>query len=140
DESYAEMYEDTQRTGNIFAACAILAILIACLGLFALITFLAKQKSREIGIRKVLGASVSSLVGLLSVDFLKLVFLAFVIAAPIAWYAMDTWLNKFTYSITIQWWVFVLAGISVIGIALLTVSFQSLKAALANPINSLRNE
>ncbi|MEM9884868.1 MAG: ABC transporter permease [Bacteroidota bacterium] len=140
DESYAEMYEDTKRTGDIFAACAILAILIACLGLFALITFLAKQKSREIGIRKVLGASVSSLVSLLSIDFLKLVLLAFVIAAPIAWYAMNAWLDKFTYSIHIQWWVFALAGVAAIGIAFFTVSFQSVKAALANPVKSLRNE
>ncbi len=140
DEKFASMYADVQRMGNILTSFAILAIIIACLGLFALAAFMAEQRSKEIGIRKVLGASVQSITQLLSFDFIKLVALAIIIASPIAWWAMNKWLLDFTYRITISWWIFALAGIVAIVIALLTVSFQSIKAAIANPIKALRSE
>jgi len=140
DERFANMYADVQRTGHIFTSFAILAIIIACLGLFALAAFMAEQRSREIGIRKVLGASVQSITRLLSLDFVKLVAIAIVIASPIAWWAMNKWLQDFTYRITISWWIFALAGVVAIVIALLTVSFQSIKAAIANPIKALKSE
>jgi len=140
DESFANMYADVQRMGRIFTTFAILAIIIACLGLFALSAFMAEQRSREIGIRKVLGASVSGITTLLSLDFVKLVVLSIVIASPIAWWAMNKWLQNFAYRIAVQWWVFFIAGIAAVFIALLTVSFQSIKAAIANPIKSLRSE
>ncbi len=140
DERFANMYADVQRMGSIFTSFAVLAIIIACLGLFALAAFMAEQRSREIGIRKVLGASVQSITSLLSLDFIKLVAIAIVIASPIAWWAMTKWLQDFSYRILIGWWVFVLAGIFAIIIALLTVSFQSIKAAIANPIKALRSE
>ena len=117
-----------------------LAILVACIGLFGLATFTAEQRTKEIGVRKVLGASVVSIVALLSTDFLKLVIVAIVVASPVAWYAMNRWLNDFAYKIDIEWWVFALAGLLAVGIALLTVSFQSIKAALMNPAKSLRTE
>ena len=140
DESFANMYADVQRMGHIFTTFAVLAIIIACLGLFALSSFMAEQRSREIGIRKVLGASVSGITTLLSVDFIKLVAIAIVIASPIAWWAMNKWLQGFAYRIGIQWWVFVLAAMVSIIIALVTVSFQSVKAALMNPVKSLKSE
>ena len=117
-----------------------LTILISCLGLFGLAAFTAEQRTKEIGVRKVLGASVVSIVTLLSKDFLKLVLIAIVLASPIAWYAMTKWLQDFAYKIDIEWWVFALAGLLAVSIALLTVSFQSVKAALMNPVNSLRSE
>jgi putative ABC transport system permease protein len=134
------MYADVQRTGSIFTSFAILAITIACLGLFALSAFMAEQRSKEIGIRKVLGASVQGITSLLSMDFVKLVLLAIVIASPIAWWGMNKWLQDFAYRIDISWWMFAAAGLVAILIALITVSFQSVKAALANPIKSLRSE
>jgi putative ABC transport system permease protein len=140
DESFANIYADVQRMGHIFTTFAILAILIACLGLFALSAFMAEQRSKEIGIRKVLGASVSGITTLLSFDFIKLVALAIVIASPIAWFAMNKWLQGFTDRILVQWWVFVLAGLGAVMIALVTVSFQSIKAALMNPVQSLKAE
>ena len=140
DERFANMYADVHRMGSIFTTFAILAIIIACLGLFALAAFMAEQRSKEIGIRKVLGASVQSITRLLSLDFVKLVAIAIVIASPIAWWAMKKWLEDFTYQAPISWWIFVLAGILSILIALLTVSFQSIKAAIANPVNSLKTE
>src|ERR1700749_1490844 len=140
DEQFANMYQDVQRTGRIFTSFAVLAIIIACLGLFALSAFMAEQRSKEIGIRKVLGASVSGITTLLSMDFVKLVLLAIVIASPIAWWAMTKWLEDFAYQIAISWWMFAAAGLSAILIALITVSFQSVKAALANPVKSLRSE
>jgi putative ABC transport system permease protein len=117
-----------------------MAIIIACLGLFGLISFAAEQRTKEIGIRKVLGASVANLVSLLSRDFLKLVAMANVIAWPVAWFAMNKWLENFAYRIDIGWWVFVLAGGLALLIALVTVSTQAIKAALANPVESLRYE
>jgi putative ABC transport system permease protein len=140
DERFANMYADVQRMGHIFTSFAILAIIIACLGLFALAAFMAEQRSKEIGIRKVLGASVQSITRLLSLDFVKLVAIAIVVASPIAWWAMTKWLEDFTYKVPISWWIFASAGIVAIFIALLTVSFQSIKAAVANPIKALRSE
>jgi putative ABC transport system permease protein len=140
DESYASMYADVQRMGHVFTCFAVLAIVIACLGLFGLAAFSTEQRVKEIGVRKVLGASVKGIVQMLSKDFVTLVILAFIIAAPIAWWAMRKWLEDFVYRIEIEWWVFALTFLLALAIALLTVSFQAIKAALANPINSLRNE
>jgi putative ABC transport system permease protein len=140
DEGYANMYADVKRTGNIFTSFAVLAIFIACLGLFGLAAFTTEQRTKEIGIRKVLGASVNGIVQLLSKDFIRLVFVAIVIASPIAWWAMNKWLEDFAYKMEIQWWVFAIAGLAAITIALLTVSFQAIKAAVANPTKSLRSE
>ncbi|MBS1916744.1 MAG: ABC transporter permease [Bacteroidetes bacterium] len=142
DENFRNMYADVQRMGNIFTSFAILAIMIACLGLFALSAFMAEQRNKEIGIRKVLGASTSSITTMLSKDFVRLVLIAFVIAAPIAWWAMNKWLQDYDvqYRITISWWMFAAAAVLVILIALVTVSFQSIKAALMNPVKSLRSE
>jgi putative ABC transport system permease protein len=110
------------------------------LGLFGLATFTAEQRTKEIGVRKVLGASVMSIVELLSKDFLALVMIAIVIGSPLAWYAMNEWLDGFAYKVAIEWWIFALAGALAVGIALLTISLQSLKAAIMNPVNSLRSE
>jgi putative ABC transport system permease protein len=140
DDSFTQMYSNEQRVGKIALLFSILAILIACLGLFGLATFIAEQRTKEIGIRKVLGSSVSGVVMLLSKDFIKLVLIAFVIAAPAAWWFMHKWLEDFAYRITIGWWIFLLAGIVALLIALLTVCFQAIKAAVANPVKSLRTE
>ncbi len=140
DEQYNKQYQTEQQYGRLFTVAAGLAILIACLGLFGLAAFTAEQRTKEIGVRKVLGASVGSIVTLLSKDFLKLVLIALFIASPIAWWAMHGWLEGFAYRVNIEWWVFVLAGTLAVGIALLTVSFQSIKAALMNPVKSLRSE
>jgi putative ABC transport system permease protein len=140
DDAFGNIYRSEQRIGKIFISFALLAIFIACLGLFGLAAFSAEQRTKEIGIRKVLGASVSQIVTLLSKDFLKLVFIAFVIAVPLAWYVMHRWLQDFAYRIDISWWIFALAGVLALLIALLTVSFQAIKAALANPVKSLRTE
>jgi putative ABC transport system permease protein len=117
-----------------------IAILISCLGLFGLAAFAAERRTKEIGIRKVLGATVVGITGLLAKDFLKLVLLAIAIASPIAWWGMQKWLKDFAYSIDIQWWMFAATAVFAITIAFLTVSFQSIKAALANPVKSLRSE
>ncbi|UPK67587.1 ABC transporter permease [Chitinophaga filiformis] len=140
DQRFARMYTDVQRTGQIFTSFAVLAIIVACLGLLGLSAFMAEQRTKEIGVRKVLGASISNLVMLLSQDFLKLVLLAIIIATPLAWYAMDRWLENFAFHIPIEWWVFILAGFIAVVIALLTVSYQSLRAALVNPVQSLKSE
>jgi putative ABC transport system permease protein len=140
DNSFTAMYRSEQRVGKIAVAFAVLAILIACLGLFGLVTYMAEQRMKEIGIRKVLGASVGSVMQLLSKDFLRLVMIAFVIAAPIAWWVMHNWLEDFAYRVNLQWWVFAAAGSIALLIALVTVSVQAIKAALANPVNSLRTE
>ncbi|HZY35676.1 MAG TPA: ABC transporter permease [Mucilaginibacter sp.] len=140
DESFASMYADVTRMGHIFTTFAILAIIIACLGLFALSAFMAEQRSKEIGIRKVLGASVSGITTLLSIDFVKLVAIAILIASPVAWWAMNKWLQGFAYSEPLHWWIFASAGLVAILIALITVSFQSVKAALMNPVQSLKAE
>jgi putative ABC transport system permease protein len=140
DDDFNRLYNAEQRTGKLFLSFAFFAILIACLGLFGLVTYAAEQRTKEIGIRKVLGASVSGIVTLLSKDFLKLVVVAFVIGSPLAWFVMNRWLQDFAYRINISWWVFALAAFFAITITLITVSFQTLKAALANPIRSLKSE
>ncbi|MFN4253382.1 MAG: ABC transporter permease [Saprospiraceae bacterium] len=140
DQEFDEMYRTEQRSGSIASVFALLAIFIACTGLFGLATYTIQQRRKEIGIRKVLGASVTSITSLLAKDFLKLVAIAFVIAAPVAYFFMQKWLSDFAYRIDIQWWMFVVAGAAAVGIAFLTVSFQSIKAALANPVKSLRSE
>ena len=133
-------YREDRIRETIFLIVAILTIVIACLGLFGLATYTAEQRFKEIGIRKVLGASVSSIIRLLSKDFLKLVGTAALIAFPVAWFAMNTWLEEFAYRINISWWVFIVAGATALTIALLTISFQAVKAAIANPVKSLRSE
>ncbi|MDJ1502833.1 ABC transporter permease [Xanthocytophaga agilis] len=140
DDEFNQMYSSEQRTGKIFTLFASLAIVLACLGLFGLAAYTAMQRTKEIGIRKVLGASIADVVMLLSKDFVKLVFIAFLIATPIVWYAMDKWLQDFTYRINLSWWIFATAGILTMIIALLTVSFQAIKTAIINPIKSLRSE
>ena len=140
DESFANMYADVQRIGSIFTSFALFAIIIACLGLFALSAFMAEQRTKEIGIRKVLGASINSITGMLSKDFLKLIVIAIVVASPIAWWAMQKWLQDFAYRTPISWKFFAAAGIAALIIALITVSFQAIKAAIANPVKSLRTE
>lgn len=140
NEDFNRIYTAEQRIGNISVTFAILAIVIACLGLFGLVTYAAEQRIREIGIRKVLGASITNIVGMLSMDFLKLVLIASVIAFPFAWYGMNSWLQDFAYRISISWWIFVVAGIVALLIALITVSFQAIRAALMNPVKSLRTE
>ena len=140
EEAIATQYQNEQKMQGTFYVFAGLSLLIACLGLFGLSTFIVKRKVKEIGVRKVLGASVPGIVGLLSKDFMKLVVIALLIGSPIAWYFMNDWLNDFAYRIHIRWWIFLLAGAAALLIALLTVSFQSIKAALANPVKSLRTE
>lgn len=140
DEVYARKFQEEQRVGTLAALFAGLTIFISCLGLFGLATFTAESRIKEVGVRKVLGASVFNVTALLSKDFLKLVLISFLIASPIAWYAMSKWLSGYTYRVDIAWWVFVLAGVLSIFISLLTISYQAIKAAVANPVNSLRNE
>jgi putative ABC transport system permease protein len=140
DEEYTKMYKNEQMVQKLSNYFALLAITISCLGLLGLAMFTAEQRTREMGIRKVLGATSSALFGLLSKDFLILVAIAFVIAAPLAWLTMNAWLQDYVYRISIEWWVFIVAGIAALLIALFTISFQTIKAAVANPINSLRSE
>jgi putative ABC transport system permease protein len=140
DNDFDKLYHAEQQTGQVFITFAVFAILIACLGLFGLVTYAAEQRTKEIGIRKVLGASVSGIVGLLSRDFTMLVGIAALIAFPVAWWAMYRWLDTFAYRTEISWWIFLVAGAGALAIALLTVSIQTIRAALANPIKSLRSE
>ncbi|WP_420149533.1 ABC transporter permease [Spirosoma sp.] len=140
DEEFNKLYAVEARTGRIFSVFAFLSIFLACLGLFGLSAYATAQRTKEIGVRKVLGASVFSIVSLLSKDFLKLVVIAIVVASPIGWYVMNRWLTDFVYRIDIAWWVFAIAGILTVAVTLLTVSFQSIRAALVNPVKSLRSE
>jgi len=140
DEEYQKLYKSEQVVSQLARYFAFLAIFISCLGLLGLVMFTAEQRTREIGIRKVLGATVPNVVGLLSKDFLKLVLIANLISWPLGWWAMSKWLQNFEYRIAISWWVFVLAGLAAVLIALLTVSYQAIKAAIANPVKSLRTE
>jgi putative ABC transport system permease protein len=140
DADFNKIYTAEQQTGKLFITFAVFAIFIGCLGLFGLVTYAAEQRTKEIGVRKVLGASVGGIVAMLSKDFAKLVLIASVIAFPVAWWAMHKWLQSFAYRINISWWVFVIAGVAAILIALITVSFQAIKAAIANPVKSLRTE
>ena len=140
DDSFNDMYRNEQRIGRLAVSFAILAIFVACLGLFGLATYMAEQRTKEIGIRKVLGASVGNVVNMLSKDFITLVLISSVIAFPIAWWAMNNWLQDFAYRINIGWWIFLAAGVIAFLIAFITVSSQAIKAALANPVKSLRTE
>jgi len=140
NDEFENMYRSEQRSGKIFISFAVLAILIACLGLFGLAAYAAEHRTKEIGIRKVLGATVSNIVSMLSKDFLKLVLIASLIAFPVAWWFMNKWLEDFVYRINISWWVFILASFVSIFIAIVTVSFQAIKAAIANPVKNLRTE
>ncbi len=140
DEHFEKQYAADQRFGSVFGMFALLAIFVSCLGLFALASYVARVRTKEIGIRKVLGASVTGLTGLLAKDFLKLVVVAIAVASPVAYYFMQRWLADFAHHIDIQWWMFAVAGIGAILIAFLTVSFQSVRTALTNPVQSLRSE
>lgn len=140
DQSFDSMYKEEVRVGRVALTFSLLAVFIACLGLFGLATYMAEQRTKEIGVRKVLGATVSSIISMLSKDFLKLVLIAIVLAVPIAWWAMNEWLKDFAFRINIGWWIFVAAGLLAIVIAIFTVSFQAIKAAIANPVKSLRTE
>ena len=140
DESFDKQYRAEDRFGSLFFNFAILAIFISCLGLLGLASYSTIQRTREIGVRKVLGASVSNIINLLSIEFLKLVLVAFIIASPIAWLFMNKWLQDFAYRTYLSWWMFVFAGIAAIVIAFGTISFQAIKAAIANPVKSLRTE
>ncbi|MEM6765831.1 MAG: FtsX-like permease family protein, partial [Bacteroidota bacterium] len=140
DESFELMFADVKRIGQLFKGFTLLAIVIACLGLLALSAFIAEQRSKEIGIRKVLGATVSNIVSMLSADFLKLVMIATLVAIPVAWWGMNQWLSDFAYRTQVGWGLFFWTGVLALVLAFLTISFQSVKAALANPVDSLRNE
>lgn len=140
DERFAAMYADVERTGIIFTSFAVLAIIVACLGLFALAAFMAEQRSKEMSIRKVLGASVSGLFLLLTRNFLKLIFISMLIAVPIGWWLMQNWLEDYSYRRPITWDVFAIAGLSMFVIALVTICYQAIKAAITNPIGSLRSD
>jgi len=140
DDDFNKLYHAEAQTGQLFIAFAVFAILIACLGLFGLVTYATEQRTKEIGIRKVLGARVTRIVALLSRDFARLVLIAAVIAFPVAWWAMSKWLQSFTYRTEINWWIFPLAGAVALLIAMVTMCFQTIRAALANPVSSLRSE
>ena len=140
DNEFNRMYLVETRVSSLAKAFAVLAILITVMGVFGLASYTAEQRTKEVGIRKVLGASVSNIVGLLSKDFVKLILVSFVIAFPIAWWAMSKWLEAFAYRINIEWNIFAIAGVFTLLISLLTVSYQAIKAAVANPVKSLRTE
>ncbi len=140
DEDFNHLYQSERNIGRIFISFSFFSILIACLGLLGLVTYAAEQRIKEIGIRKVLGASITNLIMMLSNDFLKLIGIAALISFPIAWWGMNLWLQDFAYRTSISWWIFVVAGFLAVTIAMFTVSYQALRAALANPVKSLRSE
>lgn len=140
DEDFNKLYSSEMRLGRVLTVFASIAIALACLGLLGLSAYTAKQRVKEIGIRKVLGANISNITTLLSVDFVKLVFVAIIVSIPVAWWMMNKWLLSFAYKTEMNWWIFAIAGICAIAIALITISFQSIKSALANPVKSLRSE
>ena len=140
DESFDDLYRSEERMNKLFTIFSSLSIFIACLGLFGLVAFATERRTKEIGIRKILGASTTNLVALLSKDFLKLVLIALIIAIPLAWFLMNNWLQDFAYATSLDWWIFIGTGLAVILIAFLTVSFQSVKAAIRNPVDTLRSE
>jgi putative ABC transport system permease protein len=140
DDSFNDTYQAEQRLGRIFMVFTMLSLCIACLGLFGLATFNAERRTKEIGIKKVMGASVKQITFQLSAGFLKLVAIALVVSLPLSWYAMNKWLEAFTYRIEITWWTFAVAAFLAVAIAVITVSYQSIKAAIMNPVNSLRSE
>jgi len=140
DDALAKQYEAENKLRQLFTFFSVLTMILATLGVFGLIVHAAQQRIKEIGVRKVLGASVASIVRLLSSDFIKLVLLAIVVSSPVAWYFMNKWLQNFAYRMEISWWIFAVAGMIAIAVALFTVSFQAIKAAIANPVKSLRSE
>ena len=140
DDAFDAMYKSEERLANILSGFTLLAIVIACLGLFGLVTFMTLQRIKEIGIRKTLGASVYQIVHMLSFDFVKLVIVSVIIACPVAWYCMHQWLQGFAYRTNIEWWVFAAGAIAAIVIAWATVGLKSMKAATVNPVKSLRTE
>jgi putative ABC transport system permease protein len=140
DEDFAALYQSEQNLQRVLALFTALSVIIACLGLFGLAAFTIAQRVKEIGIRKVVGATITSILALLSKDFLKLVFIAVCIASPVAWFIVNKWLQNFAYHIQISWFTFILVGLCAMLLALITVSFQAIKAAIANPVKSLRTE
>jgi hypothetical protein len=140
DETIARLYEKEQKTAGIMNIAMAIAIFISCMGLFGLAAFIAEQRTKEIGVRKVLGASVTDIVSMLSADFVRLVVIAIVIASPVAYYFMHRWLQDFAYRVPISWWIYAVAGGGALVIALLTVSWQAIRAATANPVESLKVE
>ncbi len=140
DQEYAKKFSQEERIGKLASLFATLAIFISCLGLFGVASYMAEQRTKEIGVRKVMGASVLNLWKMLSKDFVFLVIIASFIAIPVAYYFMDNWLQKYEYRMEISWWVFAASGMAALMITLLTVSFQSIKAAMANPVKSLKSE
>lgn len=140
DEDYSRKFADEQRVGRLATFFTVLAILISCLGLFGLASFVAEQRKKEIGVRKVLGASVLNLWQMLSKEFVLLVSISCLIAIPFAWYYLSHWLKQYDYKTTLSWWIFIVSGAGALLIALLTISFQAIKAAIANPVKALRSE
>jgi|TARA_R110002110_G_scaffold223984_1_gene437782 ABC-type antimicrobial peptide transport system permease subunit len=140
DSEYNKLYKSESTFYKLSTFFSILAILISCLGLFGLVMFTAEQRTKEIGMRKVVGASVFDITSLITRDFIKLILLGIAIGVPIAWYFMNEWLTNYEYRIDMPWWAFVTTGSLIIGIALVTVSFESIKIALANPIKSLKSD
>ena len=140
DQDLANQYKGEQQMGNLFNIFAILAIFISCMGLYGLSAFMAEQRTKEIGVRKVLGASVMNVVYMLSTSFTRLIVVAVLIAVPISWYAMNKWLQGFAYHIQIGWIVFGMASVAALAVAWITISYESVKAAVANPVTSLRSE
>jgi ABC-type antimicrobial peptide transport system permease subunit len=140
DDKIESFYKQESQLSNLYKIFAVIAIFLSCLGLYGLASFMAVQRIKEVGIRKVLGASVSGVVYLFSKEFIILITIAFIIASPVAWYFMNQWLQDYVYRINISWWIFIVGGLSAIVIALITVSFKAIKAALANPVKSLRSE
>jgi ABC-type antimicrobial peptide transport system permease subunit len=140
DEEYAKKFSQEQRIAKLSTFFAVLAIFISCLGLFGLASFVAEQRTKEIGIRKIVGATVFNIWNLLSKEFMGLVGVSLLIASPVAYFCMDNWVQKYTYHTAISWWIFFVAGCSALLITLLTVSYQAIKAAIANPVKSLRSE
>jgi ABC-type antimicrobial peptide transport system permease subunit len=140
DDQFDQLFSSEMLVSKLSRVFAALAIIISCLGLFGLAAYTAERRTKEIGIRKVLGASVAGLASLLSTEFIKLVIISSLLAFPLAWYAMNAWLLNYAYRITISWWVFAAAGAAAMLIAVITISFQAIKAALANPVKSLKTE
>jgi ABC-type antimicrobial peptide transport system permease subunit len=140
DEEYARKFQNEQKMGSLITWFAGLTIFISCMGLFALVAYMAETRRKEIGIRKVLGASVANIMYLLSKEFLILVLISVAVASPVAWWAMNKWLSNYSYRTDIPWWLFVVVGVLSVGIALLTVGFQAIKAATSNPVKAIKSE
>jgi putative ABC transport system permease protein len=139
-DKYIERYREEERLANIVGTFTIIAVFLSCLGLFALIAWFSIQRTKEIGIRKINGAGIIEVMYMLSIDYIKFVAISFVIACPVAWYTMHKWLQNFAYKTELSWWIFALSGIIALGIAILTVSFQTWRAATRNPVDALRHE